>query len=184
MVDLLLTLFLVSLPSQVVAEAADGLVLEIRAPSAEVAEGDIFDLTVVLRNDGRAPRWVVRPGDGSEKGWREPHVWFTADRLSPEGVWEALPRQETGRCGFYDPDWEKDALALAPGERLEMKDWLLDPHYVYRFAPGRYRVRAHYAYQGGAVKGHLPSPPARRVMRDVPPFEVVSAPFEVTVTRR
>src|SRR4051794_23181515 len=30
---------------------------------------------------------VVKPGDGSEAGWRDPHVFFTAEQRLPNGTW-------------------------------------------------------------------------------------------------
>lgn len=124
---------------------------------------------------------MVKPGDGSEVGWREPWVWFEAERREGDGTWKTVAPPMLGRCGLYDPNWEKDALELAPGAALAIKDWVPDVGVAFQMKPGTYRVVVHYAFRGGATKGHLPAPGPRRVMVDVAPFEVVSKPVEVTI---
>src|SRR5688572_14865014 len=41
---------------------------------------------------------VVMPGDGSELGWREPYVYFTATYDSGDGKSVDLPNEAYGRC--------------------------------------------------------------------------------------
>jgi hypothetical protein len=180
MLALLLTL---SLMGPIVAEPApapSGLVLEVAAPPPTKVRLPVA-LDIRLVNRGPKATWVVKPGDGSEVGWREPWVWFEAEHRTASGAWEKLPTPQLGRCGLYDSNWEKDALALAPGASITIKDWMPDVMQAFQMKPGIYRVVVHYAFRGGATKGHIPAPGPRRVMVDVAPFEVVSAPVEITI---
>lgn len=124
---------------------------------------------------------VVKPGDGSEVGWREPHVFVTAARVRADGTEEPVPPGRYGRCGLFDADWPKDVVGVPPGGKLR-----LGPYHPFAELqqPGRVRLRAHYAYSAGhRTRAGLPPPERLGRMRGVPPFDLVSAPFEVEVVR-
>src|SRR5262245_13942734 len=64
----------------------------------------LIDARLVNRSRDRS-HLVVRPGDGSDAGWREPHVFCTVEVDSGDGVWREGPNQELLRCGNHAADW-------------------------------------------------------------------------------
>jgi hypothetical protein len=176
-----------------------------RAPVAARASAGHADLELVARVAGTAPKhswWplsmevdlvnrstttshaIVLPGDGSNAGWREPHVYFTAEVLAEDGAWVATPMRGGGRCGNYDPYWLDEIVRLAPGASQRL-GWMgplptLPEH-------GRVRVRAHYAYNATppgrewSDTDRSPPPGGLGEMEGVAPFELVSAPIELTL---
>src|SRR6185436_6249645 len=95
-------------------EIRNDLVLEARLQGPgtfEPGQPIPLDLSVRNRSAGRKHR-VVKPGDGSEAGWREPHVFFTAEKERRPGEWKPLERFGLPRCGVFDRDWEKDVMDL------------------------------------------------------------------------
>ncbi|MCY2929443.1 MAG: HEAT repeat domain-containing protein [Planctomycetota bacterium] len=172
--------------------AGDGEGLRLQAVLAagapvEFLPGQAIPFEVQLVNASRTrEHTVVKPGDGSESGWREPYVYYTAERFAAEGRWTPLAPAPTGRCGLFDSQWQKDVVTLKPGESLAIKEWLQRPSSVFEFQQaGRYRIRVHYAYRGGQAHKGAASRPAEDLggMKGVEPFEVVSDPTEIVVQR-
>lgn len=180
----LLTLPLLASPAGA-ATPYDGLRVELRRTSpARIAPGDPVQVTARLVNRSDRAVEVVKPSDGSEMGWREPWVYFTAERTRPDGVVEPVPKGLVGRCGLYDYDWTKDVVRLAPGASIELNTWIPEPSRMLALdGVGRVAIRMHYAFGMAPGKGHLGTPPERRPapMAGVAPFEVVSDPVEVTI---
>jgi hypothetical protein len=146
--------------------------------------GEQVDVSIVVRNQSRDTAYsLVAPGDGSEAGWREPHVYFTATLDKGNGVSKVVPTARYARCGLFDPAWQKDARTLKPGEELPLKNWLVSPSTMLEFQePGHVRLVAHYSYRAGiAVKGTKQS--VVGLMAGVPVFELVSVPVEFDVVR-
>jgi hypothetical protein len=145
-----------------------------------------IDVRLENRSTDTAYR-VVKPGDGSESGWREPHVWFSAQRETTDGDWEDVPRSGIGRCGLFDADWHDEVTELAPGKSLALQDWMPMPTMTLDFQKsGRVRLYAHYAYAAKAPGKGLsenPAPDGLGPMEGVEPFTLVSAPVELTVQR-
>ena len=140
-------------------------------------------LTLRLVNDSRtASHCLVRPGDGSEVGWREPHVYWTAtvDREGAD-VRNVSPLQGW-RCKFFAWDWPRDVCVLKPGEQIELDSF--QPLLEFQQA-GRVTLRAHFAYRQG--KGELDrsdvSPERFGEMAGIPAFELVSDAIEFDVVR-
>jgi hypothetical protein len=140
-----------------------------------------------LINQGWSRRWVVRPGDGSEMGWREPYVYFTAQREVLPEVWEDVPKGDISRCGNYDDAWDKDTTPLDPGRSMSLTErWYLTPETALDLAePGRVRIVAHYQYRRGAGSSwrYDPRVSVPDELRGTPAFEVVSEPVEVRIVR-
>jgi hypothetical protein len=143
-----------------------------------------WGLEPVLVNRGSNTHWVVRSNDGSEAGWREPHVFYTVDLETSPGVWQPVERARVGRCGLYATDWYADAAPLAAGERMSL-EWFDDPSRMFVYPRGGLvRVVAHYEYDGGAkgsfgrganaVKDQMPAG-----LADVPAFALASEPIEL-----
>jgi hypothetical protein len=134
---------------------------------------------------------IVKPGDGSGIGWREPHVFWEAQQKDADGKWQAVESHGILRCGLFDPNWQKDVVSLEPGESLALKDWLASPELsLYFEQPGEIRIRAVYDYARGERKRQPKDQPIDRgAMGDTPAFRIhsnwvaytVVCPLEVSV---
>lgn len=125
---------------------------------------------------------VVKPGDGSTHGWRDPFVHVTGEHRTVEGKWLALDGHLQGRCGLFDSDWPKDVIELKPGAELVM-DWPGHRHYDLQH-PGTIRLIGHYEYRAtGGKKGDARPDAERGAMAGVPLFALHTEPVEFTVVR-
>ena len=152
-----------------------------------IQAGEHVKVEMVLHNRSRTDSHaVVAPGDGSESGWREPYVYFTATLDPLQGPRKEIPKSPNyGRCGLYDSQWQKSIVLLKPDEKLPLKSWTPTPSRMLEFQEaGRVRLVAHYRYQAGVRKGGSREPaPTAGPMAGVPPFEIDSAPVEFDVVR-
>jgi len=141
----------------------------------------------IVNRSRTATHKLVRPGDGSESGWREPHVFFTAETLGPRGRRTAVIERGIGRCGVFDANWHDDVIELKPGKALDLYNWMPAAHFGLDFQrEGPTEVVLHYRYRRGtAGKGGeaLDRPDGRGPMGDLPAFELVSKPVRVNVVR-
>ncbi len=151
----------------------------------QVEADSTWPTAATLVNRGERERWLVRPNDGSDQGWREPHVFYSAEMESAPGVWQPVPlRDDLSRCGNYATDWYSDVTSLAPGAAMKL-EWMDDPGRSFDFgASGHVRLYAHYEYDGGAKRSfqdssHPVDPP--RQLDGLGAFAVVSAPLELDV---
>lgn len=161
------------------------LVLDVeRKTPKTIQPGEPIILEMALVNRSKTQtRPVVKPGDGSSVGWREPHVFYTARRKTETGNWVDVPQANSERCGLYDADWQKDVTKLEPGERLELKKWISQPYGMLEYQePGRHRLYVHYQYEAGRRKRGKP-PADLGEMEGVPAFEIVSEPIALEVVR-
>lgn len=165
----------------------DELVLECRlSTSREIQCGDPVFANLMLVNASQSRSFrVVKPGDGSMVGWREPYVHYTADVDRGDGVWREVDGRTHARCGHFNSAWNLDVVDLGPGMRLPIIHHVDQPSHELSFAePGRYRLRGHYAYRGdGDTKPAIRIPRIEGPMKRIAPFEVVSEPVEIHVTR-
>lgn len=142
--------------------------------------GEDVPVKATMRNSSDRTVAALKPGDGSESGWREPHVYYTAKKLRGK-EWLDVPPRVIRRCGVYNPAWQKDVVSLAPGETLNLGSWLPGPEAYFNLTPGRYRFQLHYVYGAGgnARAGGAPSVPA--ALKGVPSFHLTSSFLEYTV---
>jgi len=154
------------------------LVLTLRRKSTEpfeVSRDPKFE--VVLANRSHETAYpIVLSNDGSESGWREPHVWYTVERKLPSGTWEAAPTLPAARCGLYARDWEKDVQTLGPGASIVLPWFTFYQHWDMEEAT-HVRVVAHYAY-GDHAKDLRKVPPA---LHAIPAYELASQPMELPI---
>jgi hypothetical protein len=130
--------------------------------------------------------WVIRPGDGSEVGWIEPHVFYTATLDTGDGNLVPLKQQQYSRCGNFGGNWTKDAFLLKPGDTFSLDSAHCIPLEFQQ--PGRARILLHYKYDAGDGKHSRVLFPADRrsgldVLADTPRFELVSNLVEIDVVR-
>lgn len=159
------------------------LVLEVTGPTHATAT-DLPAVSGKLRNvSRRRAHAIVLPGDGSEVGWRDPVISFTAFIDEGDGCWQVLPPAVVGRCGLFDPDWSDEIVALRPGTTRSIDPLWASPFFAWR--PGKVRLFVHYAWTGGeATKsrggGGISFDP--RAMRREAPYELISNPIELEIT--
>jgi hypothetical protein len=170
------------------AVQGDLAVTLVHTGSGEVDAEKWWPLKAELVNRGARAHWVVRANDGSDMGWREPHVYYTAEAEEAPGVWRAVSeRTDFFRCGNYASNWRQDVVELAPGASIPLDDFL-DPSLGLDFArSGRVRIFAHYDYSGGKKASWdwdrrlAPPPPLPDELANGGPFSLVSAPVELRV---
>ncbi len=156
------------------SEGPSGLHLRLFEPTETTVKiGERVRLRGLLTNRSRNSMLVVKPGDGSESGWREPYVYYSARRWT-DGRWQEVERQPIGRCGLYNADWTKDVVTLKPGQSLELGDWLPDLESSFKLTPGKYRFCLHYRYSQGGNKESKAGFPVPTSLKGVSPYEVRS----------
>ena len=161
------------------AGVADELELSLRGPAETVQVlGHALQLEAVLINRSSRPIKVVKPGDGSESGWREPYLFYTAERRKGE-MWEQVPAQPIFRCGLFNTNWPNDVVVLKSGESLPLNSGLVALQTVFALSPGVYRFRLHYRYSQGKNDESRAGHAIPDSLRGVKPFEVVSSPLEL-----
>jgi len=170
------------------ADVERDLALEVKLISGDgVQPGQPVRLEIHLKNTSKERIYpVVRPGDGSEMGWREPHVFYTARIDKGDGSWQEVPKAGIARCGLFNAQWQEDVVELWPGKSIELKDWLAPPEMALELQqPGKVRLHVHYRYRGG-ITGKDPKTGKTfdtGKMRGMPAFELVSKPVEFEVLR-
>jgi len=160
------------------------LQLALKSPTT-IQVGEHVDVNIVLRNQSYDTAYpVVASGDGSEAGWREPYIYFTATLDIGNGVSKPVPPAFYARCGNFDRNWQKDARVLEPGEELPLDIGSSRPSTMLKFEePGHVRLVAHYSYRAGIVARSANQVVVAGLMAGVPAFELVSAPVEFDVIR-
>ncbi len=166
----------------------DALAIDLeRKATGAIEPGEWIDLRARIRNVGTSTRKVVLPSDGSEAGWREPHVWFTAYVQEPGSACaREVPPRPILRCGLFDADWHDEVIDLAPGDARTL-EWLGNPAYSLDLAAmpeGTVTLFLHYAYTaGGASQRGEQDPADLGPMRGEAAFEVVSNPIVMELAR-
>ena len=161
------------------AEIERDLVLTLRRTTTEAFEIDRnprFEVTLENTSTSKAHH-VVLPSDGSESNWREPHVFFTVERRdSASSPWVAAPAERMLRCGMYAQDWQKDVVALEPGQKIVLpwfefyRQWELD-------GASDVRVTARYEY-GDHARDLRKVPP---VLHATPAYAIASKPMVLAI---
>lgn len=147
---------------------------------ANIESGEPLRVEARLTNTSRTrSHHVVKSGDGSEVGWREPFVFFTGEVLDGRR-WRPLAKGKGGRCGLFDPDWKKDVVRLAPRASIPLT-WIASPGWALNLPEsGKVRIRVHYSWLSKPTT-RTKVDPSGTDMAGVAPFERVSAPVEITI---
>src|SRR5882724_5752376 len=133
------------------ANAPEGLELDLALTTkGPVQPGEKIEYTLSLVNgSGTATRSVVRPNEGSEAGWREPHVFWTATFVGADGVERPVAAAPYERVGVFLAQWWKDVVKLGPGESLPVTCMIPLNQALDAQDDGKLRVVAHYAWDAG-----------------------------------
>lgn len=165
-----------------------GLVLRAEAAATTVLPGAPLRVKVVLANESKQAIQVVRPGDGSDAGWREPVVNWTAHSVAADGTETRIERTPLLRCGNFAAEWTRDVVSLAAGATLDITDEFGWPTNRFDFqTAGRVRLRAEYEYRAGAdarrADGKSGGTIDTGAMGATAPFRLVSNPVDIEVKR-
>ena len=155
------------------------------AAKMEAGNKPTFKLTVT-NNSSKYAYPMVKPGDGSEVGWRSPHVYSTVEFLGADKTWQEVKPPILGRCGLYNSQWEDDIFDLKPKTSLEIKDWISAECASQQFvAAGKYRIVWRYVVDNKLSKANLGSDskeePAE--VKKIGNFQLASKPIEIEVTK-
>lgn len=181
------------------------LQVSLKTPS-KIHLGEPIQLQMSLWNQSKDQTYfVVKPGDGSDAGWREPYIFYTAQYVIKVDhcghQTEEVPPETIGRCGLFSGSWMKDEVPLKPQEKLDItSDMILLPSQALKFQkPGHVRLFVHYAYQSGHGR---PAENATKILpflhenelkklrskevptgpiADMPAYEIVSSPIEIDI---
>lgn len=125
---------LASLLLTLTLHAADAPKVEAVLAKAESKNPAFPQFELTLTNRGETAVTLVQPGDGSNCGWRTPHLkWqWTADH-------DRKPLTEA-RCGNINSLKAGEVFTLNPGESKVMKDWIQSAIP----GPGNYKVKVTY----------------------------------------
>jgi hypothetical protein len=145
---------------------APRLELRLRAATAKVKHGQPVRWKVALVNRDRHGVTLVRPGDGSDCGWRTPIIeWLVNGQVdgaidlgqvdrkpktnatpTPAPKPDLKPacltgnRRRVARCGNINRLKASDVFDLAPGKQITFEDWLGPPD----LPVGTHRVAVRY----------------------------------------
>jgi hypothetical protein len=107
--------------------------LETTTPTVKKGEQPMLNLTLVNRSSGEIV--LVKPGDGSDGGWRTPIVTCLVD-----GEVDGRLHRRCGNINRLKPD---EVVTLKPGERLKMSEWLGTPSLP---RSGTYKLSLRYVH--------------------------------------
>jgi hypothetical protein len=114
-------------------------------------QGDRVKVRALLLNEGKKPVTLVRPGDGSDCGWRTPVVGWSVRRVLPVDA----PARVTARlvlpqgrrlCGNINALKASEVFTLPPGQFKRMDGWIGPPDFP---EPGTYRIVLLYKNEPG-----------------------------------
>jgi len=116
------------------------LILERLPGSFDCTLDDQYDLSQILaarlENHGRRTVRLLRPGDASDRGWRNPMIALDVERSGMR-----ILERPTSRCGSIDPLRPSDVIDLPPAHGCLLRNLggraLVD-------GPGTYRVTMRY----------------------------------------
>lgn len=156
-----------------VGAAGGSLTLELRTSTPVIKVGESPAIAMVLKNTGTADLVLVRPGDGSECGWRTPLLeWLPAAAFERGG----------GRCGNINTLKASEVVVLRPGESVEWSEWISPPPLA---QPGEQQISLRFSnvpdleWQGIALGRHDEAAMAR--VKASSRVSVLSSPLAIRV---
>jgi hypothetical protein len=108
------------------------IAVELKALTPVLKKGLYPRFSVEVVNRSGREITLVKPGDGSDCGWRTPVITWTVEGVKPRGVL---------RCGNVNPLRPNEVFTLKPGQRMALDEWVGAPQLP---GPGTYTVRLRY----------------------------------------
>jgi hypothetical protein len=174
------------------ADAPDGLELDLALlTKGPVQPGERIAFEVKLVNTSKSVTHKVVPAaEGSQHGWREPHVFWTATFVGKDGAERpAAAAPASGDGALFVPDWWKDVRDLEPGASLAIGS-MSPPWQVFDVQEdGTLRLVAHYKWnlgretRGDPLSGGASAPADLGGMKGVAAYDIASKPADIEVRR-
>jgi hypothetical protein len=143
-------------PPSATTETTESPVLRISTLQTQVPEGESPKITITLTNNQGNPITLVKPGDGSDCGWRTPIVgWSVLPFKEGETARHpADPPLIRGlRCGNINPLKQDEVITIGADKSAPLREWAGVPAFP---APGRYSVVFYYRNDPALVWKGLP----------------------------
>lgn len=128
------------------------LELSLKHGFASIELGQQIEVEAAIRNVSPDPQQVVLPGDGSDMGWREPHVLYIGEIDVGDGKPTPLPWADggLGRCGNSDTEWRDEVVTIPPGGVQPLGHWIGAPSDELSMQrPGLVSLTLKYSYTAG-----------------------------------
>ena len=149
------------------------IAVELKTATAVVKKGQFPRFTIEVVNRSGREITLVKPGDGSDCGWRTPLVSWSVEGVKPGRF---------ARCGNVNPLRPNEVFTLKPGQRASLSEWVGAPQlpgkgtYTVRF---RYENRPRLKWSGLPLGKHDEGAMAR--VRASTPAAAVSNPVRIEV---
>src|SRR5258708_7501230 len=91
------------------------IAIELKTTTPVVKKGQYPRFTVEIVNRSGREITLVRPGDGSDCGWRTPVVLWAVEGIKPGRL---------ARCGNVNPLRPDEVFTLKPGQRASLGGWV------------------------------------------------------------
>ena len=116
--------------------STNSLRLQIVLPKSDFRVGEALEIRAFLTNDSSRPVTLVKPGDGSEVGWRTPK---TSLRITPD---QSISTAAVGRCGNINALKWNEVFVLYPHQTEVLEEGVYVPPFQ---EAGIYRIRYSYS---------------------------------------
>lgn len=137
-------------------------------------------VTAKIRNISPEPLPIVLPGDGSDAGWRPPHVDFHGKIEGLAGATSLERRASLGRCGMFDTDWHDEIVTVPSGGEVSLGEWIPAPSDVLVMdRPGRIHFAMTYTYPAGTSVRDGDEPFKPGAMGETPAFTLTSNNLQI-----
>lgn len=132
------------------------LKLTLTSAKPYLAVGEEVNVAASITNVGAWPVRLVRPGDGSDFGWRTPMTsWEVIKLPEAEGEQEVSLdlNMNKARCGNINALTMQEIFSLLPSQTEVANDWIYLPPFK---SPGKYRVTYTYNNQPNLAWNGIP----------------------------
>ena len=164
--------------AETVANPGPDVRIEVKVKRAVVKRGEKAKDAIViveLVNHEKYPVIVVKPGDGSDCGWRTPHITWSMNEKKLGGI---------GGCANINPLAAHEVVELKAGERLPLEEWLRVPPLEHMKA-GVYRLSIEYDHRPDMKWGVFPQKKQESKtmvrIRNSKPIKAISNVVEIRV---
>ena len=120
--------------------------IECENPTINIDSIQHLKIKAIISNNGTESINLVKPGDGSQNGWRTPIIKWSvvkSDTEQPQSTETNFLENNNERCGNVNGLTADDLVELPHGESVEFKYWLGTP--AIPNASGQYKIRMLYA---------------------------------------
>jgi hypothetical protein len=117
--------------------------LHLTVQNTSIRPDEYISANISITNDGNRPVTLVKPGDGSESGWRTPVIKWIVTQIRNDSEERSTPesKEPISRCGNINSLSFDEVFILHPGKTREFTDWIDNPGLR---KPGVYKLAFSY----------------------------------------